>query len=98
MYVLSYNILNLLRDSCTQYLVVPGLPAQHLGALEARGLAAGGEGRSCREELHVDALAQVDEDQAVVHVLRLEAAVLQEPEEEPPRITIRYFIDPLQEM
>lgn len=64
----------------TSHLIVPGFPAQHLGALEARRQTLAGERRAFWEKLHVDTLSEVDEDEAVVHVLRLETLVLQEPE------------------
>lgn len=67
------------------HLVVPRLPAEHLGALEARRQAADGESSALWEKLHVDALAEVDEDEAVVDVLRLETLVLQEPKEQQRR-------------
>lgn len=61
------------------YLIIPGFPTQHLGALEARRQTLGGERGALWEKRHVDALAEVNEDEAVVQVLWLEAPVLQEP-------------------
>lgn len=68
------------EDRLCPHLIVPGFPAEHLGALEAGRQTLAGESSAFWEELHVDALAEVDEDQAVVQVLRLETLVLQEPE------------------
>lgn len=62
------------------HLVVPGFPTEHLGALEAWRQTLGSESSAFWEKLHVDALPEVDEDEAVVHVLWLETLVLQEPE------------------
>lgn len=61
------------------HLVVPWLPTQHLSALEARRVTAGGEGGACWEESHVDALAEVDEHQSVVHAVWIQIFILQKP-------------------
>lgn len=54
---------------CCAHLVVPRFSTQHLCALEARRQALGSECSACWEELHVDALPEVDKDQAVVRAL-----------------------------
>lgn len=59
------------------HLVVPRLPTQHLRALEAGGVAAGGEDGATLEESHVDALAEVDEHQSVVHAVWIQIFILQ---------------------
>lgn len=64
------------------YLVIPGPATQHLRALEGGGHALGRERRALWEEAHVDALAEVNQGQAMLCVLRIEALVLQKPETE----------------
>lgn len=61
------------------YLVVPWLVCQHFHALESRCFTPGSEGCSLREELHVDALAQVNEGQAVAEPVDVTRVVVQEP-------------------
>ena len=65
-------------SSCV-HLVGPGSAAQHLGALETGGQAPGGELGALGEQRHVDALAQVHQHQAVLHLLGVQTLALQEP-------------------
>lgn len=61
------------------HLVAPWLAAQHLSALEARGVATGGEGGARWKKSHVDTLAEIDEHQSVVHPVWIQIFVLQKP-------------------
>lgn len=66
-------------DAACPYLIGPWFPAEHLRTLEAWRQTLGGESGASGEKIHVDALSEVDEGEAVVYVLRIEAPVLQEP-------------------
>lgn len=61
------------------YLVVPWFVCQHFHALESRCFTPGSEGCSLREELHVNALAQVNEGQAMAEPINVTRVVVQEP-------------------
>lgn len=68
-----------LRCQAVPYLVVPWFICQHFHTLESRCFTLGSEGCSLREELHVDALAQVNEGQAMAEPINVTCVVVQEP-------------------
>lgn len=69
-------------EDARPHLIVPRFPGQHLGALKARRHTLAGESGAFWEKLHVDALPEVDEDEAVVKAFRIKTPVLQEPEKQ----------------
>ena len=90
---LSHVLLSL-TCSPVSHLVAPGFPAQHLAALEAGRLTLSSESSAFWEKVHIDALAEINEHQTVIHVLQIKTPVLQEPgtqAQEPLLLHSEYF-------